>query len=390
MSMPLRPFGKTGLNVSPLGFGCMRLPTLEGGDPSKINRPLAIEMIRKAIDAGVNYVDTAWPYHTAKFPAGGESEPLVKEALQDGYRDKVYVATKLPLWCIEKPDDMDRYLDMQLERLGLGYLDVYLAHNLNTPMWEKSRANNLFAFLDRAVKDGRVRHPGFSFHDEYHLFEELMKSYDWQVVQIQYNYLDVNYQAGKRGLDCVAGKNAACVIMEPLRGGFLIRDIPAELQEMLRGVRPEWTLADWALRWLWAQKEVATVLSGMSTMEQVVENCRIAQSPADFGAKEEAALETVRRWFAERLKVNCTACGYCLPCPNGVAIPKMFTYYNEYHMDVDGSLKERAVNMYNGGVAEAERAAHCVSCGVCEERCPQGIKIGEEMPKVAELFAAKK
>lgn len=382
MTLSLRKFGKTGLSVTPLGFGCMRLPVIDG-DAGKINKPEATAMLHKAIDAGLNYVDTAYPYHGNNFPQAGESEPFVREALQGGYRDKVQLVTKLPLWNVQTRDDMDRLLDEQLERLGTDHFDVYLAHNFNATSWPRMKALDIFSFLDKVVKDGRARTVGFSFHDQYRLFEEIMDSYDWPVVQLQYNYLDVNYQAGRRGIDLAKKKGAAVAIMEPLRGGFLINRLPDEMRDMLRQTRPDWSLADWALRWLWNQPEVDIVLSGMSTMEQVEENLRIAGSPPDFGEREAKALDQVRQWFTDHLKVNCTACGYCLPCPKGIPIPKVFDYYNEFHMADDPAVRHRARIFYASTLTDAEKPDNCVKCRICEKRCPQGIEISRHMPLAA-------
>ena len=386
MALSKRKFGKTGIDVSPLGFGCMRLPVL-GDDKSKIDVPLATQMVRTAIDEGVNYIDTAWPYHGSEFPKAGESEPFVARVLRDGYRGKVHLATKLPVWNVETRADMDRLLDEQLKRLDTAYLDVYLVHNLNGAYWPKMRDLNVFSFLDDAVKDGRVRHPGFSFHASLGLFREIMDSYDWPVVQLQYNYLDTAYQAGEEGFRLAVDRGAAVVIMEPLRGGFLIDKVPDSLRAMLRERRPEWTLADWALRWIWSQEGVGTVLSGMSTMEQVEENLRIAASPVDFKEADREALSKVRAWFTEHMRVNCTACGYCLPCPKHVHIPEVFAYYNEYHMSDDKEMRWRSTNMYKTSIARDNNASHCVACHACEERCPQAIPVAETMKDVVATFA---
>lgn len=387
MTLRKRKFGKTGIEVSPLGFGCMRLPTLDG-DNGKIDIPLAVKMLRTAIDAGVDYIDTAWPYHGNNFPQAGESEPLVGRALEDGYRDKVHIATKLPVWLIETRADMDRYLDEQLKRLKTDHVDIYLVHNLNSWSWPKMRDLGVVSFLEAAVKDGRIRHPGFSFHDNFALFSEIMDRYDWPVAQIQYNYLDTAYQAGDKGFELAAGRGAALVIMEPLRGGFLVNNVPETMKSMLKEIRPEWSLADWALRWIWSRPGAGTVLSGMSTMEQVEENLRIAASPVDFGETEREALAKVRAWFVERLKVNCTACGYCLPCPENVRIPDIFAYYNEYHMADTQAMHWRAGHMYKTAVPEENRADRCVACRICEKRCPQGIVISERMAEAAAIFSA--
>jgi predicted aldo/keto reductase-like oxidoreductase len=369
----------------------MRLPLIgDGADKEKIDIPLATRMMRTAIDAGVNYVDTAWPYHGNDFPNPGASEPFVGAVLKDGYREKVYVATKLPVWNVETRADMDRLLDEQLKRLDMPYLDVYLVHNLNAAYWPKMRDLNVFDFLDGAVKDGRIRHPGFSFHASLGLFKEILNSYDWPVVQIQYNYLDTAYQAGEEGFKIARDKGSAVVIMEPLRGGFLIDNVPDQLKKMLKDCRPEWSLADWALRWIWSQEGVGTVLSGMSTMEQTEENLKIAASPADFGSKERDVLSKVRTWFMEHMKVNCTTCGYCLPCPKDVHIPEVFTYYNEYHMADDDNIRTRSVNMYKTALRYENRANSCVACHVCEKRCPQNIPIAEKMQEAVQTFTSKK
>ena len=386
MSIPKRKFGKTGIEATTLGFGCMRLPII-GDDKSKIDIPLATKMLHTAIDAGVNYVDTAWPYHGINFPQAGESEPFVGEALRGGYRDKVYLSSKLPVWNVETRADMDRLLDLQLERLQTDHIDIYLVHNLNANYWPKMRDLDVLSFLDSAVKDGRIRHPGFSFHDNLGLFKEILGCYDWPVVQIQYNYLDTAYQAGEEGLRLTADKGSAIVIMEPLRGGFLINNVPESLKAMLQEIRPEWSLADWALRWVWDSPEVGTVLSGMSTMEQVEENLRIASTPAVFGQTERDALAKVREWFITHQPVNCTTCGYCLPCPQEVAIPDVFTYFNEYHLADTKEAHDRGVMMYNVCMPAENRADKCVSCGVCESRCPQSIPIADKMREAAAVFA---
>lgn len=389
MTIPLRTLGKTGLKVSALGFGCMRLPILDG-DAGKIDIPLATAMLRKAIDAGVNYVDTAWPYHGTNFPEPGNSEPFVAQALRDGYRDKVILATKLPVWKVQSREDMDKVLDEQLKRLDVSYLDVYLIHNLNSNHWAKMRDLGVFSFLDSAVKDGRIRHPGFSFHDNLSLFKEILGAYDWEIAQIQYNYLDTSYQAGTEGLGMAAEQGKGVVVMEPLRGGFLIRGIPGVMRAVLRECRPDWSLAEWALRWVFSESRIGTVLSGMSAMEHVEENLRIAGtsgSSSDFGPAEREALGKVRDWFSGHMAVSCTACGYCLPCPKGVAIPDVFTYLNEYHLDDTDVQHSRGKGMYRGSLRPDQRAEMCVGCRGCESRCPQGIPIAEKMKEAVETFA---
>lgn len=387
MSIPKRLLGKSGIEVSQLGFGCMRLPLL-GDNPTEIDVPQAIAMVRRAIDAGVNYVDTAYPYHSDDHDKPGQSEPFTARALADGYRDRVLVATKLPLWLIETRADMDRILDEQLRRLETSHVDVYLAHNINGGVWSKVRELGLFSFLDEALKDGRIRYAGFSFHDRYQLFEEALGSYDWSVAQIQYNYLDIDHQAGQRGLRLAAERGVGVVVMEPLRGGFLVNHLPESAKEILRKARPEWSLAEWALRWIWDQADVATALSGMSTMEQVEENLRLAGSAAsgELTKSDHDALEAVREIFADRIQVGCTTCGYCLPCPSAVAIPRVFGYYNEYFLTDDPKAQQNARYFYGSIMGSDKQADSCTQCGVCLDKCPQHIDIPGQMVKAAKLF----
>ncbi|MDR1043649.1 MAG: aldo/keto reductase [Candidatus Adiutrix sp.] len=384
--MQKRLFGQTGRQLSILGFGCMRLPLLKADDPTSIDYDLATAMLRLAIDQGVNYVDTAWPYHSNSRTEPGQSEIFVGRALKDGYREKVSLATKLPSWLVKNRRDMDKFLDAQLKRLDTPYLDFYLAHNLNSLVWPGIKDLGLFDFLEAALKDGRIKNAGFSFHDRYSIFEDVIQSYDWSFCQIQYNYLDVNYQAGQKGLKLAADRGLGVVIMEPLRGGFLTNHMPEELRQMLAEVRPEWSLADWGLRWLWNQPEVRVVLSGMTAREQVEENLKIAQAAGIIDEKEQEALERVRVFFRDRLKVNCTSCGYCLPCPEGVNIPKNFSFYNDYFLVDSDQVRARAKFYFNGQVAPHETFVHCAHCRQCEEKCPQNLPISDFLEDMAKAF----
>jgi predicted aldo/keto reductase-like oxidoreductase len=384
--MKQRVLGKTGASVSILGFGCMRLP-VAGPDPSCIDEDLAVAMIRKAIDRGVNYVDTAWPYHGKGFTDPGASEPLVAKALAGGYREKVKVATKLPTWLVNNRADMNRYLDLQLKRLQTSCIDCYLAHTLNARFWASLQQADFAAFFEEARKDGRIKHVGFSFHDRFSVFQEIVEGYDWDFAQIQYNYLDQAYQAGAEGVKLAARRGLGLVIMEPLRGGFLVNQMPDALRAHLAGVRPTWSLADWALRWLWNQPEISVVLSGMSAMEQVEENLDIACNAAPFTAADEAAVDFVRAAFLSRIKVNCTGCGYCMPCPEGVNIPRIFTLYNDYYLTDNAKARGHIKYVYgNLALAPDEMADRCQRCGQCEEKCPQQLPVGEALAEAADLF----
>lgn len=389
--MESRVLGKTGEKATILGFGCMRLPTTDPNDPSSIDMPAATAMLRAAVDRGVNYVDTAYAYHrsaSGDATTHGMSENFLARALKDGYREKVNVATKLPTWFMDDTAQMHRVLDEQLKALDVTCIDFYLAHNLNGQVWPKMRDIGMLGFLDEIQKDGRVRHVGFSFHDNYRLFEDALDAYDWSFTQLQYNYLDVDHQAGRRGVELAAARGLGVIVMEPLRGGYLVSHMPEEMRAYLESLRPGRSLADWALRWTWSQPGVGMSLSGMSTMDQTLENCDIADAFAPLDEDEENALARVRDFFHERTKVNCTGCGYCLPCPSGVNIPNVFSMYNDYYLVEDESNRQRAKMIYSLMVRSEQEARHCVACGVCEDKCPQQIRISEEMPKAAALFHA--
>lgn len=372
--MQYRNFGKLNLKVSALGFGCMRLPFLDGDD-SKINEEEAIKLIRHSIDNGVNYVDTAYPYHK------GNSERLVGKALLDGYREKVYLATKCPVWLVKDYEDFNKYLNEQLEKLQTDHIDMYLMHALGSERWDKLKDLNVFKFLEEAVASGKIKHVGFSFHDELPVFKEIVDSYNWDFCQIQFNYMDTEYQAGKEGLEYAASKGLAVIVMEPLKGGKLAKNPPNEIQELWNSSPANRTPADWALRWIWNHNEVSLILSGMGAMDQVVENINIAEDcyPNTMTKEELLLVEEVRKKYNELIKVNCTACGYCMPCPFGVNIPKNFSLLNESSMYNDLNGYSFA---YNNFMPEKDRANCCQGCGVCETKCPQNLPIRSHLKEV--------
>ena len=379
--MLYRKFGKTNEMVSILGFGCMRLPLLPGGDPSKIDEVLATNLIRYAIDKGVNYIDTAYPYHGKGMGSSGQSEPFLGRVLKDGYREKVKIATKLPSWLIKTRADMDRILNEQLERLGTDSIDFYLVHALNSTLWKNVKEAGITEFLDQAILDGRIKYAGFSYHDKQENFNEIVDGYDWSFCQIQYNYLDEEFQAGSKGLDYASQKGLGLTIMEPLRGGKLAINLPTDVQKVFNAAAGEKTPAEWALRWVWNHAEVSLLLSGMNSMEQVVENISIANNAHvnAFTDNEKEVIEQVKNIFRQRIKVNCTGCGYCMPCPSGVNIPGCFTYYNNYHMFGREELYQRMLQ-------PEQMASNCIECGECETHCPQSIAIREELKKVRTIF----
>lgn len=382
-----RDFGKTNEKVSSLAFGCMRLPVI-GDDPTNIDEEEAINLIRYAIDHGVNFIDTAYPYHGMGLEYGGQSEPLVAKALKDGYREKVKIATKLPIWNVEKREDMDKYLNEQLERLETDSIDFYMVHGINKTYWENIKKLGFEEFLDNAIADGRIKHAGFSFHHRIELFKEVVDYYDWSFCLIQYNYLDENYQAGTEGLKYAHEKGLGIAVMEPLRGGQLTDDIPPKVQDIFKQANSKRTPAEWALRWVWNHPEVAVVLSGMTTMEQVVENVKIAgeTEPNSLTDAELEITTKAKSIFKNKLKVNCTSCGYCLPCPSGVNIPENFAKYNDYHLFGSPETKGNFQFSYDANLVGSERASACTECGICEEHCTQDIPIIKELKKVKDLY----
>ncbi|MDH7487586.1 MAG: aldo/keto reductase [Anaerolineae bacterium] len=376
--MQYRMFGRLDWKVSALGFGCMRLP-FKGEDPSDIDEPEAIRMLHYAMDHGVNYVDTAYPYH------GGNSEWVVGRALKGGYRDKVRLATKLPCWKVEATADFDRFLNEQLEKLQTDHIDFYLLHALNGSRWSKMRDLDVLEWAEKAIADGRIGYIGFSFHDKYEIFQEIIDAYDrWTFCQIQYNYMDIENQAGTKGLRYAASKGLAVVIMEPLLGGRLV-DPPLPVQALWDTATNKRTPADWALQWLWNQPEVSVVLSGMSTMQQVEENVASATASGINSLTEEelALVARVRQKYQELSPIPCTKCEYCMPCPNGVNIPRNFEVYNEGAMY---DKPEEARRAYNVWMPEDQRASQCIQCRQCEEQCPQGILISEWMVRVHKVL----
>jgi predicted aldo/keto reductase-like oxidoreductase len=380
--MQYRKFGKLDWQVSALGFGCMRLPT--HGTPADINEPEATRMLYHAIDQGVNYLDTAYPYH------GGQSELFVGRILKAGnYRQRVRLATKLPCWKVETEQDFDPLLNEQLSKLQTDHIDFYLLHGLNKDRWHKMRDLDVLDWANRAIASGRIGYLGFSFHDDYDAFQEIVDASDqWTFCQIQYNYMDIENQAGTRGLKYAASKGLAVVIMEPLLGGRLVNP-PSPIQSLWDAAPVRRSPAGWALQWLWNQPEVSVVLSGMSEMSQVEDNLASA-AVSGVGTLAAADLETVdeaRQLYLSLSPIPCTKCQYCMPCPNGVNIPRNFEIFNMGKMY---DKFEAARGEYNHWLPEEERASKCIACLDCESLCPQSIQISEWMPIVHSVLGEGK
>jgi hypothetical protein len=380
--------GKTNLDVSILGFGAMRLPMvgnprgMAGFDPSiPIDEPEALKMVHHALEQGINYYDTAYGYH------GGQSETFIGKALKS-YRTKVLIATKLPVWNIEKPEDFQRIFDEQMKKLDTGYLDFYLVHGLGRATWAKMKDMGVLKFMDTLRASGRIRYAGFSFHDEVKVFKDIIDSYDWDMCQIQYNFYDQNYQAGKEGLTYASARGIGVVVMEPLRGGRLVDRIPPEVQALWDTAPVKRSPAEWAMRWVWNHRDVSVVLTGASTPAQLADHTRIIKdaAPDSLTPQELDLFDRVQAVYRTMLQVDCTGCGYCVPCPSGVDIPHNFQLYNDAFLFKDAEFSTFAYNQF---LTPEQRASECTECLTCLEKCPQQINIPEELKKVHQTLGKK-
>ncbi len=376
--MQYRQFGNLEWKPSALGFGIMRLPTI-GDDYSKIDEEKAARMIRYGIDQGINYIDTAWSYHE------GNSEPFLGNVLKDGYRDKVKLATKLTLNIAKEQESLDSYLNQQLDNLQTDYIDFYLVHTLDQKRWEKVQDEKILHWLKKIKSEGKVKHLGFSFHDDLELFKKIIESFnEWTFCQIQYNYVDTEFQAGREGLRYAASKGLGVVIMEPLMGGKLAAEPPSPIKAILNDSQKSRSPVEWAFEWLWSHPEVSLVLSGMSTLDQVKEDVQIAamRGSGSLTAEEMRLVEAAGSKYKELCPVNCTGCNYCMPCPNGVWIPSNLRLYNDavvYERFEDNAKQYSQMD-------KVSRASACVSCGECVDKCPQNIAIPERLAEIADYF----
>ena len=379
--MLYRQLNKTGIDLSILGFGCMRLPTLDH-KPEKIDYPKASQMLHYAIDHGVNYVDTAYFYHAAVFGQRGGSEPFVGEALSGGWRKKVHLATKMPLFLVKHKEQMDTFLKEQLERLKTDYLDFYLLHGLNGETWNRMRDMGVREFLDKKKAEGKLRFPAFSFHGNTEDFIRICNEYDWTFAQIQYNYMDIDIQAGNKGLKYAADKGIGVVVMEPLKGGKLAQKLPAEMISVFNASPIKKSPAEWALRFVWNEAGVSSLLSGMNSMEQVIENSGIADDgiPNSLGKDELLMFDSLRIAMSARIKADCTDCRYCMSCASGVDIPDVLAALNNAAIWNDSNPWLTGYTPING------KAGKCTECKECEKVCPQELPISTFMKEAVSLF----
>ncbi|MBR2370976.1 MAG: aldo/keto reductase [Clostridia bacterium] len=366
--MKYRSFGKLGITRSAFGIGCMRFPMITNENGEKVvDEELAIRIIRTAIDKGVNYIDTAYVY------SEGKNETVVGKALADGYRERTAVATKLPTWNCKTPEDLPRLFEEQCRALGTSYIDFYLVHALNGESWDKMCSLGIKEFLDSLKASGRIKYACFSFHDGYDAFERILNDYDWDMCQIQYNYMDINNQAGTKGLELAGKKGIPVVIMEGLLGGKLA-NAPDNVQELFDAFPIKRSPVEWAFRWLCNHTEVGTVLSGVTSMEQLEDNLRIFDTVESglMSSEELELIDKVREAYESRTKVGCTGCKYCMPCPNGVEIPRIFSIWNDI-CKFNGTYKDNA--RYKRLVSSGNDATKCIECAACESVCPQNISI---------------
>jgi predicted aldo/keto reductase-like oxidoreductase len=383
--MKYRRFGKLNWKVSALGFGAMRLPVI-GGDRSNIDEAEATKLVRHAIDNGVNYIDSGYMYH------GGNSESFLGRVLQDGYREKVKVATKMPMMQVTSRDDMERIFNEQLRKLQRDYMEFYLFHGLNRDRWKQAKDLDVLKWADQKKAEGKIRHLGFSFHDTFDVFKEIVDAYDWNLCQVQYNYIDSKSSSrtpGTEGLKYATSKGLAIVVMEPIQGGNLAMKQRPEVQSLWDSCEVKRTPAEWALQYVWNQPEVSVVLSGMSTYQQVVENLQSAErsGPRTLSKKELEIIRNVRKQYLDYGLIGCTACRYCQPCPQGVAIPEIIQLYNEYYRRWgDKAAQSQVIKKRKEMVPQEKWASACAKCGECEEKCPQQLPIRNVLEKAVRAF----
>ena len=346
------------------------------GDNSRIDYDESERMLRLAIENGVNYIDTAYPYH------GGKSEEFVGRVLSHGFREKVLLATKNPVWLVETYNDFMKYLDQQLVNLQTKTVDFYLLHSLHRKVWDKIMSLGVFDFIKEAKDSGKIKYIGFSFHDELPVFKEIIDSYPWDFCQIQLNYMDQNYQAGLEGLEYARIKGIDVIVMEPLKGGKLANPSD-DIKNLMSNSTINRTPAEFALKWVQQLEGVTVVLSGMSDEKQVEENTRTSADPQLLTSSELEIIHEAENLLRSRIKVGCTGCEYCLPCPSGVKIPGILDLYNS--MSVYETV-DQSKNSYKDYIENGSSSLSCVECGKCELICPQQIQVIRQLKEAHEAL----
>ncbi|MDR2629400.1 MAG: aldo/keto reductase [Spirochaetaceae bacterium] len=376
--MVKRHVDSLGVDVSLLGFGCMRLPLIDN-DSSKIDYPRAQELIDRAFEGGVNYFDTAWPYHEKM------SEVFVGEALSKYPRDRYFLASKMPTWEIfnSPREDMEKLFSEQLRKCRVDYFDFYLVHALDAGHLENCRKYRMYEFLKKKKDEGKIRRLGFSFHDNVEVLEEVVKSYAWDFAQIQLNYLDWEVLNAKGLYEYLSEKHIPVIVMEPVRGGALAT-LNEKAAGLLKKAAPQSSISSWAIRFAASLPNVMTVLSGMSTLEQVEDNIHTLSDFTPLSEGEYQVISEAVTAYKASGTVPCTGCRYCIDCPQGVAIPRIFSHYNLYQIDKN---KEAFANNYRS-LLEREKAHNCVACGLCTTHCPQQISIPDTLKEIAAFAAA--
>jgi uncharacterized protein len=362
-------FEKLGINTSLLGFGCMRFPTKTDGTIDEVQSEA---MLDKAIANGVTYIDTAYPYHN------GESETFVGKVLKKYNRDQFTIATKLPVWKVNKKEDVRIYFNEQLSKLQVDYVDFYLLHALDNDKWDLLLKQGVMEEVEALQKEGKIRFLGFSFHDEYHVFEKIITYRNWDFCQIQYNYIDTQFQAGDKGYALAEKLGIPLIIMEPIKGGNLA-NLPDDIAQYFKSYHPDKSLSSWALRWVASHSNVKVILSGMSTMDHVVDNLNTFNNFSVLNEEEMECVKKVTEIILSRTKNGCTACEYCMPCPHGVNIPRNFKIWNDFAIYGNRS---QAIRRYWKDMPETERADMCQECGACVPLCPQSIQIISDLKRV--------
>lgn len=363
------------VETSLLGFGCMRFPLLENG---KINEPEAEKILDKAIAGGVNYIDTAYPYHD------GESEPFVGRVLQKYDRSSYYLATKLPMWQVNTVDDARRIFEDQLQRLRTDYIDFYLLHSLSRDKWESLKKQGILEYCEALQRKGRIRYFGFSFHDQYEVFEDILTYRQWDFCQIQFNYMDTEEQAGLKGYELTEKLGVPLIVMEPVRGGSLA-NFSQDINERFHALDAQASIASFALRYVGSFSNVKVVLSGMTTMEQVEDNLKTFSLFKPLCQKEQMAIKEIVTQLKSRIQNGCTGCSYCMPCPAGVNIPGCFQLWNQYHV----YRSYDAVKWLWESAPDSQKPENCVKCGKCEAMCPQHLSIRADLEKAHKDFKEK-